>query len=297
MTHASEASRIEPLVEPRLPTCAPAAHKGDRGRVLVLAGATGFTGAARMAAEGALAGGVGLLTVATPDPVRAEVAAADASLMTRGLRSTLDGTFAFAAAREALALAGELAADAVVLGPGISKHAETVAFARRLLHEMPLPCVVDADALNACALNVPGVPAADFGKAAGPRVHTPHPGECGRLIGRSAGAVQRDRVGAIRALHARVGGVVVLKGLGTLVFDGSRLRICPTGNAGLAVGGSGDVLAGLLGAFLARRMAPFDAACAAVYLHGRAADRIVEDRGAGPVRHRELADEIEALCG
>jgi NAD(P)H-hydrate epimerase len=265
--------------------------------LLILAGARGYVGAAQMAASGALAAGVGLVTLAVPEPILAEAALVDAGAMTRGLRATIDGTFAYPAAREALKLAGELAADAAALGPGLTKHPETIAFARRAAAELPVPCVVDADALNALALNVAGVPRPELRDAPAPRVFTPHPGEAGRILGRSAHAVQADRLGAVRDLQAKIGGVVLLKGRGTLVCDGRRLAINPTGNDGLAVGGSGDVLTGVIGALLARGVAPFEAACAGAYWHGAAADRIVEDRGAGPVRHRELCLEIETLAG
>lgn len=272
-------------------------HKGDRGRLLILGGSAGLAGAVVMAGRGALSTGIGLVTLGVPEPVRAEVAAADASLMTRGFRATAAGTLCHPAVREALVAAGELAAEAIGLGPGLSKHPEAVAFARQIVLKAPVPCVVDADALNALALNVAGVPQIDPKTAAAPRVYTPHPGEAGRIIGRPAPVVQRDRIDAIRALHAKVGGVVLLKGAGTLVFDGRRLAINPTGNDGLAVGGSGDVLTGVIGALMAQGMPPFEAACAGAYLHGLAADRVVEDRGRGPIRYRELCDELEVVVG
>lgn len=272
-------------------------HKGDRGRLLILAGARGYVGAAQMSATGALAAGIGLVTLAVPEPIRAEAAAADASVMTRGLRATHDGAFAFPAAREAIALAGEVAAEACALGPGLTKNTESVAFARRIIALMPVPCVVDADALNALALNVAGVPRIDPRQSAAVRVYTPHPGEAGRILGRPAPVVQKDRIGSVRALQALIGGVVLLKGRDSLVCDGERLAVNPTGNDGLAVGGSGDVLTGVIGAFLARGIPAFEAACAGAYLHGLAADRIVEDRGQGPVRHKDLCLEIETLIG
>jgi hydroxyethylthiazole kinase-like uncharacterized protein yjeF len=271
---------------PVLPRRHSDAHKGDAGRLLVVAGATGTSGAARLAARGALGAGVGLLTVAVPEPIRSEVAAGDAAYMTAGLTSTLPGSVAYPAARDILFRAAN--AHAVAIGPGLGTHEETVACVRRLVAELPRPTVVDADALNAL-VNGP-LPA-----VAAPRVWTPHPGEAARLLGVDPAAVVHDRESAVRALWSRLGGIVVLKGAGTLVTDGTVVLQNPTGNPGLATGGSGDVLTGMIGAFLAGGLEPLTAACAAVYIHGQAADELSESAGQRGLSMRALLDVLPRI--
>jgi NAD(P)H-hydrate epimerase len=278
--------KAEKMQAPVLPRRAPDAHKGDSGRLLVVAGAVGTSGAARLAARGALAAGAGLVTVAVPDPVRAEVAQGDAAYMTAGVRSTLPGTLAWPAAREVLLRAAN--SHAVAIGPGLGTHEETVACVRRLVAELPRPTVVDADALNALVESGPP-------HVTQPRVWTPHPGEAARLLGTDPAAVSHDRETAALALWSRLRGVVVLKGAGTLVTDGSVLFQNPTGNPGLATGGSGDVLTGMIGAFLAAGIDPLAAACAAVYIHGQAADLLGESAGERGLTMRALLDVLPGI--
>lgn len=278
---------LDRIPAPILPKRPADAHKRTSGRLLVVAGATGTGGAARLCARGALAGGVGLLTVATAAPVRAEVAAEDPAFMTAALRSTSAGTIAHPASREIAALARD--ADAVAIGPGLLRHEETACCIVSVLWRLAIPAVVDADALNAIAAADAPPP-----RANAPRVHTPHAGEAARLLRMESAAVSRDREAAARALAARLGGVVVLKGPQTLVTDGKVYLVNPTGNPGLATGGSGDVLTGLIGALLASGMPAFDAACAAVFLHGQAADEVRGTVGERGVSMRAL---LEALPG
>jgi hydroxyethylthiazole kinase-like uncharacterized protein yjeF len=278
--------RIDKIQAPVLPRRATDAHKGDSGRLLIVAGAAGMAGAAHLAGRGALAAGAGLLTVAVPEPVRVEVASGDPAYMTVGLRSTLAGTLAWTAAREIHVRAAN--SHAVALGPGLGTHEETVALVRRLVAELPRPTVVDADALNALA--IAGIP-----PITGVRVWTPHPGEAARLLGVDPAAILNDREAAARALWARLRGVVVLKGAGTLVTDGDALLQNPTGNPGLATGGSGDVLTGMIGAFLAAGVEPLAAACAAVYIHGQAADELSESAGERGLTMRALLDVLPAM--
>ena len=156
----------------------------------------------------------------------------------------------------------------MLAGPGLSDTAGTLDLVRELLTRCRVPMVLDADALNVLAPVKGGL--------AGPRalVSTPHPGEAARLLGISTAAVQRDRHGAAARLVEAVGGVIVLKGAGTIVTDGMQTYTNSTGNPGMATGGSGDVLAGLLAALLAQGMEPFSAACLAVHAHGRAGDLV-----------------------
>jgi ADP-dependent NAD(P)H-hydrate dehydratase / NAD(P)H-hydrate epimerase len=246
------ALRLEPAVlGDWLPTRPRDAHKGRFGHVLVLGGDRGMGGAVRLAAEAALRAGAGLVSVATrPEHVGA-VLAARPELMCHGV----DGPGAL----------GPLLARAtlVAAGPGLGR----APWGRGLLDAAlaaGLPCVLDADALNLLAAQP---------RRADRWVLTPHPGEAGRLLDSDAAAVEADRPAAVRALRARYGGVVVLKGAGTLVCGaGDSLWLCDRGNPGMASGGMGDVLTGLV-AGLAAQLGDLErAACAGVLVHALAAD-------------------------
>lgn len=235
-------------------------HKGTFGTVLVVAGSPDMLGAAILCATAALRGGAGLVQVCVPPALQPHVAAA------QPCATTLPRTVA--ALQAALARA-----DAVVVGPGLGPGPATRALVRTVLRHARAPVVLDADALNALApLRRPLATRA-------PVVLTPHPGEAGRLLGSDAAAVQEDRAGALAALVASSGGVVVLKGHRTLVGDGDRTFENRTGNPGMATGGSGDVLAGLLGALLAQGLPVYDAACFGVHVHGRAGDKVARRLG------------------
>ena len=201
------------------------------------------------------------------------------------------------AAKRALALARERAA--VVIGPGLGQEAATREFVRQFLSQCPVPVVVDADGLNALG-GGPRSPA-EFLRGV-PAVVTPHPGEMARLMGAAVTDVQRERLETARGFAKRSGAIVVLKGQRTLVADPSgRAAVNPTGNPGMASGGTGDVLAGILGALLARRCAPWLAATAAVFVHGSAGDRALARLGASSLLAGDLADSlpgaVRALAG
>ncbi|MEM7204217.1 MAG: NAD(P)H-hydrate dehydratase [Planctomycetota bacterium] len=245
---------------PTLPPRAAEGHKGSYGTVLIVAGSAGMLGAAILAARGALRGGAGLVRACVPAELRGAFTAAVPAATTLARDGTpatwLDG------------------ATVAVLGPGLGTGPAAVALVEELVHVASIPLVLDADALNVLApLSAP------LGTTA-PVVLTPHPGEAGRLLGASASAVNADRSAAAAALVGRAGGargagrIVVLKGANTVVCDGGREFVNDTGNPGMATGGSGDVLAGLLGAMLAQGLSPFDAACLGVHVHGAAADRV-----------------------
>jgi ADP-dependent NAD(P)H-hydrate dehydratase / NAD(P)H-hydrate epimerase len=227
------------------------AHKGCFGHVLVLGGDHGFGGAARLAGEAALRAGAGLVTVATRAEHVPALLAARPELMCRGVTTPAD-------LQPLLARATVVAA-----GPGLGRDAWGRALLAAVL-ESGLPCVLDADALNLLAV--------------APRrferwVLTPHPGEAGRLLGTDAAAVERDRPAAALELRARYGGIAVLKGAGTVVCGaGQTLWLCDRGNPGMASGGMGDVLTGLV-AGLAAQVGDLErAACAGVLVHALAAD-------------------------
>lgn len=249
-----------------LPERYPTMHKGDAGRLLIVAGSPGMTGAAALAANAAMRAGAGLVYLACPRGLNAILEGKCTEPITVPLPETAAGTLGAAAREEILARAEEC--DAVVLGPGLSREEETARLVRDLVWEIRQPLVVDADALNAVAAQ----PELLAGRG-GATVITPHPGEMERLTRRSMAVIQGDRLAAARAVAAEQGCTVALKGAGTVVADsGGRARINATGNSGLSGGGTGDVLAGMLGAFLAGGSDPLAAASAAVYYHGRAAD-------------------------
>jgi NAD(P)H-hydrate epimerase len=248
------------LVPPR----DPAAHKGDVGRVLVLAGSPGKTGAAHLALLGALRGGAGLVTLAArPDVLPVALAGRP-----EAMSLPLPGVGPLGKDDFAALLDAAQRVDAVVAGPGMGWNQGTAELLRALVQKAGKPAVLDADALSAFAgtaglLRVLGVPL----------VVTPHPKEMARLCGTTLEVVQADRI-AFAAERAQAWGTaVILKGARTVVADPSGPpSIVPTGNAGMATGGTGDVLAGLVGALLAARLAPGAAARAAAWVHGRAGD-------------------------
>jgi NAD(P)H-hydrate epimerase len=266
------------------------AHKGDFGHVLVVAGSVGKTGAAVLAAGGALRAGAGLVTVATPEPCLAVVAAARPEAMTEPLPATPGGGLHEASLPRLLTLA--LERDAVVLGPGIGQDPGTRALVRAFLRECPVPLVVDADGLNALAPAEGEAGALDRLRREAATVLTPHPGEMARLVGGRAAEVQRDRPVAAVALARATGTIVVLKGEGTLVAEPSgRAAVAGTGNPGMATGGTGDVLAGVVGSLLARHGALLSATAAA-FVHGRAGDFAARERGEEGMT---AGDVVEAL--
>lgn len=262
------------------PPRAPAAHKGHFGHVLVVGGGAGMPGAARMAAEAALRVGAGLVSVATAPAHAATLGVGRPELMVASVDSGAD-------------LAPLLARSTVrALGPGLGRGA----WAQRIFAAtlaVPGPLVIDADGLNILA-EAP-CRRADW-------ILTPHPAEAGRLLGCTTAEIQADRLAAARALVIRYGGVVVLKGAGTLVDDGSEVALCAGANPGLASGGMGDVLTGLIAGLLAQGLAPFAGALGGVRLHlhaGSLAARAVGIPGmlAGDVIAQiapALAEEVRA---
>ncbi len=254
------------LIRTLLPSRPDEAHKGIFGHVLVVAGSRGFTGAARLAAGGAARAGAGLVTIALPESIVEIVAPALLESMWLGLPATQDATFSGEALLPALDAAQKR--DAVVLGPGISTHPGTTAFATNFIAQCEKPLVLDADALNIIAVN-PSV----FDSAHTPVVLTPHPGEMARLAGITTEQVQRDRENIARDYATRTGWTVVLKGHRTIVAspDG-QCAVNTTGNPGMATGGTGDVISGMIGGLLAQGLPMEKAARVAVYAHGLAGD-------------------------
>ncbi len=265
-----EAQEVERL--PLLPSRAPDAHKGDFGRVLVVAGSPGMTGAGCLAALGAQRAGAGLVTLALPAGLHLVAEVKLTSVMSRPLPDPDGPVVGGQAADRVLQWASEF--TVVVLGPGLGRRPATADAVRRLVGELPLPTVLDADGLNALAGAtdvLQGAPA--------PRLLTPHPGEMSRLVGRGVADIQAGRVQAAREFAVRHGVVVALKGAGTVVTDGRCVYVNPTGNPGMATGGTGDVLTGMAAGLLGQGLSPFQAMQLAVFTHGLAGDVAAARRG------------------
>ena len=247
------------------------AHKGTAGLVLVVAGCRGMAGAAALVGNAALRAGAGLVRIATADAVLDTVAALAPCCTTAPLAD--DGACLRAeAAGKILELAD--GQDAVALGPGLGRTPAVGSVVRAVLESLEIPIVLDADGLNAIADDA----AAALTSARNGVILTPHPGEAARLLGTTVKTVQADRESAAARL-AELGAVAVLKGAGTVVCDGERVYVNETGNPGMATAGAGDVLTGMMAAFLAAGMPMFEAAVLAVWAHGRAGDLAAERLG------------------
>ncbi len=253
-------------VSARLPDRSADSHKGTFGTALVIAGSSGFIGAAALASEAVLRIGAGLSVAAVPGGLQDVLAVKVTEVMTRPLPETEMRAVSHAALNPALELSAK--ADAVVIGCGLGAWPDTGRFVRKFLRLVDKPTVVDADALNCLSDD----PTPLEGKHADMAL-TPHPGEMARLLGTNIEQIQSDRVGAVRKAASRFGSVVVLKGAHTLIAEPSgRVFINVTGNSGMATGGTGDVLAGAIGGLLAQGLSPLDAAVCGTYIHGMAGD-------------------------
>ncbi|MDQ3283413.1 MAG: NAD(P)H-hydrate dehydratase, partial [Acidobacteriota bacterium] len=262
---------IQPHLAPRLPMT----HKGTYGHVGIVAGSPGRSGAAVMCARGAIRSGAGLVSVMTDAETAKLVHAHSIESMTD---SSGDARAFFANKSAAL------------VGPGLRDDEEAYAATRALVAEIELPLVIDASGLNAFAGR-----AHELNPHNRPRILTPHPGELARLLGTTAREINDDRITAAREAARITRCVVVLKGYQTLIAEpDGHIYVNPTGNAGMATGGMGDVLAGMIAAFLARETDPLDAACTAVYLHGFAGDLVRDERGDTGLAAMDVAEKIPA---
>ncbi len=244
------------------------AHKGSCGHLLVIAGSAGMTGAAYMSGVGAMRTGAGLVTIALPESLNVVMEAKTTEVMTRPLPETTGQRLGLVSYDGLVdALAGKTAA---IIGPGLGASDETIELVSRLIKIIDKPLVIDASGLDAISTKLHLLKRSKY-----PVVLTPHPGEAGRLLGISSLEVQSDRVGAARAIAKESGAVVVLKGAGTVIADSSgSVFIGHTGNAALATAGTGDVLSGMIGAFLSQGYGAIEAAYCGVHIHGLAADEI-----------------------
>lgn len=256
-----------------LPERPPEGHKGTFGRIVVIAGSVGYTGAAALTSMAALRSGAGLVTLGAPASLNDILETKLTEVITRPLPETGARTLApdaFETIRQMCA-----AADAVALGPGLSREPGTQELVRAAVEFIDVPCVIDADGLNALS---PGHLAGRRGGA--PLVLTPHPGEMARLIGAGIEDVQSRRDDVARELARETRATVLLKGAATVVADPSgELYLNPTGNDGLGSGGTGDVLTGTVAAFLGRGMPGLTAGALAAFVHGLAGDLAAADEG------------------
>ncbi|MEJ2368443.1 MAG: NAD(P)H-hydrate dehydratase, partial [Acidobacteriota bacterium] len=269
----------------------PGAHKGSQGKVLLVAGSVGKSGAAVLAARAALRAGAGLVTVAVPEPALSMTAQVLPESMTLPLPATTEGTASMYALSPVLDFSKEV--DAVGLGPGLGRVPETAALARQLYAELPVPTVVDADALNALSEE----PDCAAGHAA-PRVLTPHPGELGRLVGATPSEVLETRYALAPDRALAWEAVLLLKGYRTLVCAPDRpWRINLSGGAHMAAPGMGDALTGVIAALLARGEQAFEAASLGAWWHGAAADEAFLRLGGYGLLASEVADALPLVEG
>jgi len=248
---------------PALPPRPADSNKGTFGRVLVISGSRGMSGAAVLCGSAALRGGAGLVRVAVPLEILPMVAAGNPCYMTAPMPQDEQGRLAGSAEGDLLAAAQ--GNSVVAMGPGLGRSPAITALVSAVISQISVPIVLDADGLNALHTD-------RLREHAGPLVMTPHPGEFARLTGLDIPTIQRRRQETATQFAADHGVVLVLKGQGTIVTDGRRVYVNPTGNPGMATAGSGDVLTGVIAAFLAQGMEPFAAAQLGAYVHGLAGD-------------------------
>ena len=247
---------------PKLPRRLPDSHKGTYGRVLVVAGSAGMAGAAVLAGSAALRGGAGLVTVACPAAIQDVVAIGNPCYTTFGFRSS----------QEVLDRAA--ACDVLAVGPGLGTQPYTAELVLALVLQLPdKPIVLDADGLNNLA------PIPDLRARSAPLVMTPHPGEFAKLLGTTTADVQANREPLAVEFAKTHNVILLLKGHRTLVTDGDRIYTNATGNPGMATGGCGDVLTGLIAALIGQNLSAFDASCLGAHVHGRAGDLAAAEVG------------------
>ena len=266
----SEAELITPAdLAPLFPRRPRSAHKGDFGHVLCIGGSKGFSGAITMASKAALRSGVGLVSAFVPETIHSLVALTVPEAMVHS--SFPDGKW-----------------SSVLVGPGMGRSATTREQVLHLLESSKVPLVLDADAITVLADHIDAIAAASC-----PVILTPHPGEFAALFDLKVDEVQEDRLTLAKMAAARLRATVVLKGAGTIVAAPDRpAGINMTGNPGMATGGSGDVLAGLLAGLAAQGMDPCEAACAAVWLHGHAGDLAAAEKSQASMIATDIIDKL-----
>ncbi len=270
---------------------APDTHKGTYGTVLSVCGSFGMAGAAVLCAKAALRAGAGLSVCATPRSVYTVVGGALPEAVFVPLAETQQGTVTVDVSRETREWREK--ATAMVVGCGLGRGAAVESAVLSLLDEARCPVVLDADGINAVSAHI-----LKRESETPPLVLTPHPMEMARLLHCSVEEVQRDRVETAKRAAAQFHAVAVLKGHHTVVADEhGNVYVNETGNPGMATAGSGDVLAGVIGGLLAQGLAPFEAACVGVYLHGTAGDAAVKRVGVPSLMASDILDGLcEVFC-
>ncbi|MFO7769565.1 MAG: NAD(P)H-hydrate dehydratase [bacterium] len=268
-------------------------HKGDYGRVFVIAGSAGMMGAGRLVSEGACRAGAGLVRHGAPGSLLAVAHGGRDEVMVTPLEDGGSGHFRPGCSP----LLDQVFSwcDTAAVGPGLGRHDETAAFLEEALERLPgdVTLVMDADALNLLAAD-PSL----RGLVEGPLILTPHPGEAARLLGTDIDDIEADRVAAARRLAGTFEAAAVLKGAPTITADPSgRAVLCPLGNPGMSTGGTGDVLTGVLAGLAGQLPDPFEAAALGVYLHALAADLAAGDLGYWSLLAGDIADYLPAAFG
>lgn len=270
------------LTHPRPPN----SHKGDYGHLLVLAGSVGKTGAAAMACQAALRMGAGLVTLGIPESLNPVMEVKLTEVMTEPLPETAQKTLSLRALNPILRLCEKK--SVLIIGPGIGTVKETQSLVIKLLRILDLPIIVDADGLTALAMSGDRFPTSKQ-----PLILTPHPGEMARLCARTTKEVQEDRLAVARQYAQSKGLFLVLKGYRTLIATpGGEVFINPTGNPGMASGGTGDVLTGMIGGLICQKLGILPSIQAAVFLHGLAGDRVAREKGERSLVATDLVEKI-----
>jgi ADP-dependent NAD(P)H-hydrate dehydratase len=263
-----------PATLPLLPRRLPDAHKGDFGRALLIGGSRGMAGAISLAGMACLRSGAGLVKLAVPECILDTVANFEPSFMTVPLPADRGGHIRLKSSGKITEFLE--AATCVACGPGLGRSRRLEMFVRQLYQSMSQPMVIDADGLNALATFDEGL-----SNPSGPRILTPHPGEFARLAKSSANAKpsRSDQIVAAKQLAAEHRIVILLKGHRTIITDGSQTLENTTGNSGMATGGTGDVLTGIITALVCQDLSPFDAAVLGAHVHGLAGDLAAQEMG------------------
>lgn len=261
-------------------------HKGRFGHVLLIGGARGYSGAIILAVRAALRSGAGLVSALVPDEIAPLVAASAPEAMVHQAAATEDGSLSAHLWGDWRARLKQF--DAILAGPGMTRHADTLLLVRQLIRDCPVPLILDADAISVFANQAHWMEKADC-----PLILTPHPGELGLLLGTSVSEIQNDRAGVALAAAEQTKSVMVLKGAGTVIAKaGQPVYINLTGNPGMATGGSGDALAGLSTGLAGQKLDSFDAARLAVYLHGKAGDMAAWKSSQASLNAGDIIDSI-----
>ncbi|MBN1445365.1 MAG: NAD(P)H-hydrate dehydratase [Candidatus Omnitrophica bacterium] len=261
-------------------------HKGDYGHLFILGGSPGLTGAVCLAGNAAMRSGCGLATIGIPASLNAIIEIKMTEAMSLPLPETASGRFSANAAGPALEFINGKA-DAVLIGPGISTLEETAEFVKKIVEHAEKPLIIDADAITI----VSGAKLL-LKKRRGAVILTPHPGEMSRLTGLAVKEIQKRREKTAREFADKHDVIVILKGYRTVITDGKNTCMNLTGNPGMATAGSGDVLAGIAGSFLAQGYGAFESAKYAAYIHGLAGDIAAKETGETPLIASDIIEKL-----